>query len=128
MQAIIIAMTILGCDDAISQCNYVATVPKKWNTVSTCDAASEQQLKSYLNANYPTVIAVCEPAKVAGPSPLPTPAVKPAPSESVTQANGTDEAPGWPSRARGMLLEKPVHLISTSYAKAAHWIGQLADL
>ena len=34
MQAVLIAMTILGCDDSVSQCNYVATVDKRWETVA----------------------------------------------------------------------------------------------
>lgn len=130
MQAVLIAMTILGCDDSVSQCNYVATVDKHWETVVACDAEAEQRLRIYANASYPTVIAVCE-----APKSLPAiePA-KPAPIPAATSevAERRDGIGGFVDnialRVRTSLpsgedvkdtLTKPLHFVSASYSWAA---------
>lgn len=130
MQAVLIAMTILGCDDSVSQCNYVATVDKHWETVVACDAEAEQRLKTYANASYPTVIAVCEaPKSLAATEPAnPAPAAPAAP-EVAEQRDGpggfVDTIAG---RVRANLpsgqdvknsLAKPLHFVSASYSWAA---------
>ena len=53
-------MTILGCNDGVSQCQYVATAEKTYSSVALCDAATEPVLTRYSNINYPMVIAVCQ--------------------------------------------------------------------
>jgi hypothetical protein len=130
MQAVLIAMTILGCDDSVSQCNYVATVDKHWETVVACDAEAEQRLKNYANASYPTVIAVCEaPKSLAAAEPAkPAPSAPTAP-EVAEQQDGigafVDNIAG---RVRANLpsgqdvkntLAKPLHFVSASYSWAA---------
>ncbi|URK87929.1 hypothetical protein LP421_09790 [Rhizobium sp. RCAM05350] len=55
-------MTILGCDDSVSQCHYVSTVSGTWQTIAVCDAESQKQLPKFSNANYPVIVAVCEPS------------------------------------------------------------------
>ncbi|MGJ8572727.1 MAG: hypothetical protein ACSHXI_18720 [Hoeflea sp.] len=60
MQAALIIMTILGCDDSATQCHYVEMRDERWATVQSCDAASEDRLKGYSNLNYPVVVAVCQ--------------------------------------------------------------------
>ena len=72
----LIVMTILGCDDSVSQCHYVSTVNGTWETVAKCDAESQKQLPKFSNSNYPVIVAVCETsdkqmAKVQDPAPLP---------------------------------------------------------
>ncbi|TAU83723.1 hypothetical protein ELI02_09940 [Rhizobium leguminosarum] len=140
MQAVLIAMTILGCDDSISQCNYVATVDKRWETVSACDAEAERRLKTYVNINYPSVIAVCEAPKATAaaepPKPAPVPAAAPevavaAPEEPAGRIAGF--ANGIAGQVRAHLpsgksvrdtLTKPVHFVSASYS----WVvTRLAD-
>ncbi|MBY5353508.1 hypothetical protein HFO94_08130 [Rhizobium leguminosarum] len=140
MQAVLIAMTILGCDDSISQCNYVATVDKRWETVSACDAEAERRLKTYVNVNYPSVIAVCEAPKAIAaaepPKPAPVPAAAPevaveAPEEPARRIAGFAE--GIAGQVRAHLpsgrsvkdtLTKPVHFVSASYS----WVvTRLAD-
>ncbi|MGO6981225.1 hypothetical protein [Rhizobium leguminosarum] len=140
MQAVLIAMTILGCDDSISQCNYVATVDKRWETVSACDAEAERRLKTYVNVNYPSVIAVCEAPKAIAaaepPKPAPVPAAAPevavaAPEEPAGRIAGFAE--GIAGQVRAHLpsgrsvrdtLTKPVHFVSASYS----WVvTRLAD-
>jgi hypothetical protein len=140
MQAVLIAMTILGCDDSISQCNYVATVDKRWETVSACDAEAERRLKTYVNVNYPSVIAVCEAPKAIAaaepPKPAPVPAAAPEvavsePEEPAGRIAGFAE--GIAGQVRAHLpsgksvrdtLTKPVHFVSASYS----WVvTRLAD-
>ncbi|XAZ25276.1 hypothetical protein LVY75_19150 [Sinorhizobium sp. B11] len=130
MQAVLIAMTILGCDDSVSQCNYVATVDKHWETVVACDAEAEQRLKNYANASYPTVIAVCEaPKSLAAAEPAKPATSAPTAPEVAEQQDGigafVDNIAG---RVRANLpsgqdvkntLAKPLHFVSASYSWAA---------
>ncbi|MCF3639798.1 hypothetical protein LXM94_07420, partial [Rhizobium sp. TRM95111] len=60
MQAALIVMTILGCDDSVTQCHYIDTVNRSWQTVALCDAQSETQIARYQNRSYPVIVAVCE--------------------------------------------------------------------
>ncbi|SOE18694.1 hypothetical protein SAMN05877838_3630 [Hoeflea halophila] len=60
MQAALIIMTILGCDDSATQCHFVETRDERWATVQSCDAASEDRLSTYSDLNYPVVVAVCQ--------------------------------------------------------------------
>ncbi|ARM12483.1 MULTISPECIES: hypothetical protein [Rhizobium] len=130
MQAVLIAMTILGCDDSVSQCSYVATVDKRWETVAACDAEAERRLKAYANVSYPSVIAVCEAPKALAaaepPKSAPVPASIPAP-EPVEQPVGklASFAEDIAGQVRAHLpsgqdvketLSKPVHFVSASYS------------
>ncbi|API51658.1 hypothetical protein BMW22_08500 [Rhizobium leguminosarum] len=139
MQAVLIAMTILGCDDSISQCNYVATVDKHWETVAACDSEAERRLKTYVNVNYPSVIAVCEAPKAVAAAEPPTPAPVPAAASEVAVAAPQPAgriagfAEGIAGQVRAHLpsgrsvkdtLTKPVHFVSASYS----WVvTRLAD-
>ncbi|NEK13733.1 hypothetical protein [Rhizobium leguminosarum] len=139
MQAVLIAMTIFGCDDSISQCNYVATVDKRWETVAACDAEAERRLKTYVNVNYPSVIAVCEAPKAIAaaepPKPAPVPAAAPEVPVAAPQPAGriAGFAEGIAGQVRAHLpsgrsvkdtLTKPVHFVSASYS----WVvTRLAD-
>lgn len=60
MQAALIIMTILGCDDSATQCHYVEMLDKRWETVEACDAEAEARLSRYNNISYPVVVAVCQ--------------------------------------------------------------------
>jgi hypothetical protein len=128
MQAVLIAMTILGCDDSVSRCSYVATVDKHWETVAACDAEAERRLKAYANVSYPSVIAVCEAPKAvaAAEPPKPAPAAIPAP-EPVEEPVGklASFAENIAGQVRAHLpsgrdvketLSKPVHFVSASYS------------
>ncbi|WP_064691674.1 hypothetical protein [Rhizobium aegyptiacum] len=131
MQAVLIAMTILGCDDSVSQCSYVATVDKRWETVAACDAEAERRLKAYANVSYPSVIAVCEaPRALAAaeppkPAPLPAAAAGTAPAAPKEPTGIAGFAENIAGQVRAHLpsgkdvkktLSKPVHFVSTSYS------------
>lgn len=60
MQAAIIIMTILGCDDSATQCHFVEMLDHRWATIEACDAEAEARLSSYNNISYPVVVAVCQ--------------------------------------------------------------------
>ncbi len=58
--AALVVMTILGCDDSVSQCHYVDTVKGSWETVAACDDQSQRKLPAYAKASYPVIVAMCE--------------------------------------------------------------------
>lgn len=60
MKAALIVMTILGCDDSATQCHYIDTVDRSWQTVALCDAQAETEINRRQNSNYPVIVAVCE--------------------------------------------------------------------
>jgi hypothetical protein len=63
MKAAFVIMSILGCNDAGTQCVPVASVADEWQTVKACDSASEKILTKYQNAPHPVVVAVCQTAE-----------------------------------------------------------------
>jgi hypothetical protein len=66
MNAALVVMTILGCNDAGTDCHYIATAEERWPTIAMCDAVSDDHLPSYSNRPYPVLIAVCQDPVVAG--------------------------------------------------------------
>jgi hypothetical protein len=134
MQTALIMMTILGCDDGLSQCDYIDTPKERWVSVELCHAASERLLTTFTDVSYPTVIAVCQE-----PEPTPTEvAAKAAPDpESDVTETTDDDRKGLAARALDtvrlalpgkekvkMAFEAPLHVISDSYSWVARKIGQ----
>lgn len=121
MKTALIVMTILGCDDTVTQCHYIDTVESTWQSVALCDAESEAKMTRYQNANYPVVVAVCEdrkdpqnagaPQAVAPPAgaeagALPAPAGRvaaPAPPEAPAPAASASNEDGITVRTIAML-------------------------
>jgi hypothetical protein len=66
MNAALIVMTILGCNDSGTDCKYIATAQERWPTIAMCDAVSEDHLPSFANHPYPVLIAVCQNPQTAG--------------------------------------------------------------
>ncbi|MFS8144335.1 hypothetical protein [Rhizobium sp. BR 249] len=132
MQAVLIAMTILGCDDSVSQCRYVATVDKRWETVAACDAEAERRLKTYANVSYPSVIAVCEAPKALAAAEPPKPGSLPVATAETAPAASEEpvgKLAGFAENIAGQVrahlptgrdvketLSKPVHFVSASYS------------
>ncbi|HCL65744.1 MAG TPA: hypothetical protein DIC56_13085 [Rhizobium sp.] len=131
MQTALIMMTILGCDDSVSQCHYIATVERKWVSIELCHASSEQVLEGYSGVNYPMVIAVCQPPESnsaelqAPPENAQLPAVPTTPLPEAMQQSLAARAI---SKIRGvlpgtadirMVFEKPLHVVADSYSWVA---------
>ena len=85
-----VLMTILGCDDTVTQCHYVETVDRQWVSVQECDAATEDQLARFTGLQYPVIVAACETAAadVAQNDGLP----ESASGEPETEATAADSA------------------------------------
>lgn len=79
MNPAIVVMTILGCNDAATDCHYIATAQERWPNIEMCNAVSEDHLPAYANQPYPVLIAVCQDPAVAGiPETAPLPVNRPA--------------------------------------------------
>lgn len=98
MKAALIVMTIMGCDDSATQCHYIDTVGRSWQTVALCDAQAETYINRHQDRNYPVIVAVCESAgdritaDIAKPPPVETPAETtaevPVPAETAEARQG----------------------------------------
>ncbi len=150
MNAAIIVMTILGCDDSAVNCHYIETASQRWPTIAMCDAVSEERLPNYANQPYPVIIAVCQDPETAGLSPEPGPAKAASGTESVnnqtadsgSSENATD-AEVTPEQAETLagraiqrvrnvlpstegvktLMSKPVRLVEGGYS----WVARRFD-
>lgn len=131
MQTALIMMTILGCDDSLTECAFIDTPRERWVNIELCHAASERLLNGLTNVSYPTVIAVCQEPEPA-PSSVAADTIQPA-------LDTPDEADpkGLAERALDTVrlaipdkekvktaLEAPLHVISDSYSWVARKIGQ----
>lgn len=91
LNSALIVMTILGCNDAATDCKYIATAEQRWPTIEMCDSVSEQQLTGYANQPYPMIIAVCQKPETTEIANAPVPQSKPQAQPSITA-----EAPAAP--------------------------------
>ncbi|MEN3149259.1 hypothetical protein ABCW43_18325 [Neorhizobium sp. IRAMC:178] len=140
MNSALIVMTILGCNDAGTDCHYIATAENRWPSIEMCNSVSEQQLSGYANQPYPMLIAVCqkpEAAEIANaPVPqsrpeMPAPSVQPAPTlaqEPVTQQEKETLAGRAIQRVKTVLpttegvktlMTSPVRLVENGYSWVA---------
>lgn len=149
MNAALVVMTILGCSDSGTDCQYIATAQERWPTVAMCDAVSEDHLPTYADRPYSVLIAVCQDPQVAGvPNIGPVPAARPssdAPHQTANATAGTEtevaevtpeEAETLAGRAiqrvrtvlpttEGVktLMTKPVRLVEGGYS----WVARRFD-
>ena len=56
-------IAILGCADGSQSCTAVATVPTRYENVSTCSAATGQALLDNSDFDFPTIVAECRAVK-----------------------------------------------------------------
>lgn len=73
VQEALIVLSLLGCDDAGVTCDHIRTVDHRFETVEACSAASEQYLAATQDANYPAIVAVCQPVAELADVPPETP-------------------------------------------------------
>ena len=57
----LVVLSLLGCDDAGLQCDFVRVEEQRFATLEECRAASEPLLVTTDEAEYPTYVAVCSP-------------------------------------------------------------------
>ncbi|MDR6818678.1 hypothetical protein J2X76_003855 [Neorhizobium sp. 2083] len=77
MNSALIVMTILGCNDAGTDCHYIATAESRWPSIEMCNSVSEQQLSGYANQPYPMLIAVCQKPEATEVAKAPVPQSRP---------------------------------------------------
>ncbi|EUB95535.1 hypothetical protein PMI07_002023 [Rhizobium sp. CF080] len=77
MNSALIVMTILGCNDAGTDCHYIATAENRWPSIEMCNSVSEQQLSGYANQPYPMLIAVCQKPETTEVANAPIPQSRP---------------------------------------------------
>lgn len=125
MKTALIVMTILGCDDSATQCHYIDTVERSWQTVALCDAQAESEINRRQASNYPVIVAVCENPRAPETAGL----EEPAPQAQAKPAETSARQEGLAARALGFVrnalpdtaklkaaVSKPVHSIEDGYA------------
>ncbi len=55
-------IAILGCADGAADCTPVATLPARYESEATCFAATGGALADSIRADFPTIVAPCQPA------------------------------------------------------------------
>lgn len=132
MQASLVIMTILGCNDSVSQCQYIATAEQRWVTVEKCNDDSEKALAEYSNAKFPSIVAFCQKQTVDKPQVAKTQTV-PQPPEPVPEKEKRSLAGRaikkieevLPGKADiKMVFTTPVHVVTDTYAWAAKQLGK----
>ncbi|MCO6186291.1 hypothetical protein [Rhizobium sp. L1K21] len=136
VQAALIVMSIMGCDDSGSQCVMLAESQPKWDTVAECDAASEGELQTYSNVNYPVIVAVCQTQTTVASAQPNAPEAQPSAAAELTEAgppepdakeqsprtlvelmsNLADKAAPLTNSVKSVLIDKPVHVVKDSYS------------
>jgi hypothetical protein len=59
MGPVVYVMAILGCGEATDVCEPVATVPARYESAASCNAASEAAIQRHSDALYPVIVAEC---------------------------------------------------------------------
>ncbi|WP_421853952.1 hypothetical protein [Oricola sp.] len=70
MMETLIVLTLLGCDDTATQCNYLRTVEQRYATAEECGLAADRLLAEADDGRYPVVVARClQPAETVASGP-----------------------------------------------------------
>ncbi|GEO83237.1 MULTISPECIES: hypothetical protein [Alphaproteobacteria] len=125
MQTALIVMTILGCDDNVTECHYVSTAQEHFVSVELCDAASERVLAGFTGVSYPMLVAVCQPPE-SQTAEIPAP---PAGTANPTTDNAAStEAPSLPGPAATLPEEERQSLAARAVSKIRRVIPNTADI
>ncbi len=134
VEAALIMMTVLGCDDSGVQCVPLEVYEPKWQTIALCDADAEGVLDQFTvtDANYPMIVAVCEtPTNAASADTLyseedqastivDTEVAQTEPQKPQTLADIVaelaDKAAPLTRGLKESVVDKPVHVVEDGYA------------
>ena len=127
-----VLMTILGCDDSVTQCHYVETVEREWASIQECDAATEDQLARFTNLEFPVVVAACETAvaEAGEDGALPDSATaEPVPVEHASAQSG-QAAPAPPADVTGVQAEAEAEpgRLARQKQRVERLMGRVADI
>jgi len=67
----LIVLSLLGCDDAGTHCEYLRAADRQYATMESCQSASDAFLAASQDADYPAVVAICAPAAETAGRPVP---------------------------------------------------------
>ena len=59
MEAGYFIIAILGCGDGSIACTPVMTVPTRYESAATCEAAAPEALLTHNNFDFPSLVAEC---------------------------------------------------------------------
>lgn len=59
MSKILIILTLLGCDDAVSRCDVLLQQEAAYVSEQACQEAADRLLESSLDKPYPTLVTQC---------------------------------------------------------------------
>lgn len=62
MGPIAYVIAILGCADGSAQCTPVATMPTRYESEASCNAATADALAQSTGFDFPTIVAQCRKA------------------------------------------------------------------
>ena len=80
MEAGYFIIAILGCGDGSIACTPVMTVPTRYESAATCEAAAPEALLAHNNFDFPSLVAECRKGG-ASASAEREPQVEPAPDQ-----------------------------------------------
>jgi hypothetical protein len=132
VQAALVIMSIMGCDDSGTQCVTLSQNESTWETLDQCDNASADALNNFPDANYPVVVALCQTETAQGTpeavtpeqdadvaeATVPEPPVKEQKPKTLVElmSNLTDKAAPITESVKSVLIDKPVHVVKDSYS------------
>lgn len=64
MEPIYFVMAIMGCGDAGDACQQARTMPVRYSSAITCQAAMADQLGRNADLAFPVITAACQPSSV----------------------------------------------------------------
>ncbi len=115
-----VLMTILGCSESGMHCRYIATADERWESISQCDAVSENRLLAYRDRPYPVIVAVCQKPEPKAISDI---SVKPLIKQSESDIQGpqsvTQQSPSVTQQDKERLADRAIEQVGKVLPTAA---------
>lgn len=134
MKSAIIILSLMGCDDAAKNCEYIEVQNRHFTSEADCLRASEDVFESQAGADYPMVMAKCDlktPATLADRSLIDDADANELAHEVVTVDLSEEEEKGWfrvGAREAVTKVAKPISdAASTVASRSQDTAGWLVD-